>query len=167
MKKFILAAGVGLAALAAACSPAAQTAAAPVAEAPTAAPAPITITAPAGDYVSDPNHSSVNFSLQHLGLSGYNLKFKTFDATVTFDPANIAASKVTATIKAADIVAGYPGDYAAGHPGSKFKSWEDDLANSTNFLDAGATRRSPSYRPRSSRLASAQPKSPAISRSRA
>ena len=46
-----------------------------------APPAPITITAPAGDYVSDPNHSSVNFSLQHLGLSGYNLKFKTFDAT--------------------------------------------------------------------------------------
>ncbi len=138
MKKLILAASVGLVALAAACSPAAETAAAPVVEAPAAAPAPVTIAAPAGDYVSDPNHSSVNFGLQHLGLSGYNLKFKTFDATVTFDPANIAASKVTATIKAADILAGYPGDYAAGHPGSKFKSWEDDLANSTNFLDAGA-----------------------------
>jgi polyisoprenoid-binding protein YceI len=133
MKKLIL---VGLAALAAACNPSAETAAAPSVVETTAA-APIVIAAPTGEYVSDPNHSSVSFSLQHLGLSAYNLKFKTFDATVAFDPANIAASKVTASIKAADILAGYPGDYAAGHPGSKFKSWEDDLANSTNFLDAG------------------------------
>jgi polyisoprenoid-binding protein YceI len=137
MKKLIRGASVGLAALAAACSPAAQTSAAPAIVEVEAA-VPITITAPAGEYVSDPNHSSVNFSLQHLGLSAYNLKFKTFDATVTFDPANIAASKVTASIKAADILAGYPGDYVANHPGAKFKSWEDDLANSTNFLDAGA-----------------------------
>ena len=101
------------------------------------APTPITIAAPAGDYASDPNHASVEFKLHHLGLSFYTLKFKTFDATVTFDPANIAASKVSATIKAADILAGYPGDYVANHTGTKFKSWEDDLANSTNFLDAG------------------------------
>lgn len=136
MKNFILAAGVGLAALAAACTPAPETSAAP-AIVETAAPAPITIAAPAGEYVSDPNHSSVSFGLKHLGLSDYTLKFRTFDATVAFDPANIAAAKVTASIKASDIVSGYPGDYAAGHPGSKFKSWEDDLANSTNFLDAG------------------------------
>ena len=93
--------------------------------------------APAGEYVSDPNHASVEFKLHHLGLSFYTLKFKTFDATVSFDPANIAASKVSATIKAADILAGYPGDYVANHTGTKFSSWEDDLANSTNFLDAG------------------------------
>jgi polyisoprenoid-binding protein YceI len=137
MKKLTSAATVGLAALAVACSPAAETVPAPAIAEP-AAPTAITIAAPAGEYVSDPNHSSVNFALQHLGLSGYNLKFKTFDATVAFDPANIAASKVTASIKAADILAGYPGDYAASHPGTKFKSWEDDLANSANFLDAGA-----------------------------
>ncbi len=136
MKNFILAAGVGLAALAAACTPAPETSAAP-AIVETAAPAPITIAAPAGEYVSDPNHSSVSFGLKHLGLSDYTLKFRSFDATVAFDPANIAAAKVTASIKASDITSGYPGDYAAGHPGSKFKSWEDDLANSTNFLDAG------------------------------
>jgi len=136
MKKLLLAASAGLAALAAGCSPAAETVTAP-AVVETAAATPITIAAPAGEYVSDPNHSSVNFSLQHLGLSAYALKFGTFDATVTFDPANIAASKVSATINPASIVSGYPGDYAAGHAGSKFRSWEDDLANSTNFLDAG------------------------------
>lgn len=138
MKKLILAASVGLAALAAACSPAAETAAAPAVVETAVAPTPISIAAPAGAYVSDPNHSSVNFSLQHLGLSAYTLKFRTYDATVTFDPANIAASKVTASIKSTDILAGYPGDYVANHPGTKFKSWEDDLANSTNFLDANA-----------------------------
>lgn len=135
MKKLILATGVGIAALAAACTPAAETAAAPAAVEP-AAPAPITIAAPAGEYVSDPNHSSVSFGLKHLGLSDYTLKFRTYDATVTFDPANIAASKVTATIKSTDIISGYPGDYLGTHQGTKFKSWDDDLANSTNFLDA-------------------------------
>lgn len=136
MKKLILAATVGLAALAAACSPASPTAAAPAAVEP-AAPVPIAISAPAGEYVADPTHSSVNFTVQHLGLSGYSLKFRTFEATVAFDPANIAASKVSATIKATDIISGYPGDYLGTHPGTKFKSWDDDLANSPNFLDAG------------------------------
>jgi len=131
-------AGASLALLAlAACSPAPLVTEAPViAAAEIAAPAPITIAAPAGEYVSDPNHASVEFKLQHLGLSFYTLKFRTYDATVAFDPANVAASKVTATIKPTDILAGFPGDYVANHPGTKFKSWEEDLATSTNFLDA-------------------------------
>ncbi len=133
-------AGVSLALLAlVACSPAPEPeAAAPatIAVAEIAAPSPLAIASPAGEYASDPNHSSVTFRLQHLGLSFYTLKFRTYDATISFDPANIAASKVVATIKPTDILAGYPSDYVANHPGSKFKTWEDDLANSTNFLDA-------------------------------
>ena len=137
MKKLFAGASLALILLAA-CAPAPATeAAAPAAETVAAAPAPVAITVPVGEYVSDPNHASVDFEVQHLGLSFYSLKFKTYDATVTFDPANIAASKVTATIKAADILAGYPSDYVANHAGTKFKTWEDDLANSTNFLDAG------------------------------
>ncbi len=135
MKKLLAGASLALILLAA-CGPTPPTDAAPVA-APEAASAPITIASPAGAYVSDPNHASVSFKLQHLGLAFYSMKFKTFDATVSFDPANIAASSVTASIKAADILAGYPGDYVASHAGTKFTSWEDDLANSTNFLDAG------------------------------
>ena len=91
---------------------------------------------PAGDFASDPNHSTVKFRLQHPGLWSYALKFGTYDATVTFDPAKIAASKVTATIRPGDILAGYPSDYVAKHKGVKSPSWEDDLANSTNFPDA-------------------------------
>lgn len=139
MKTLILSASVALVALAAACSPSTPAtepaATTPAAEAPAAA-TPITISVPAGDYAVDPTHASINASLQHLGLSYYTIRFKTYDATVTFDPANIAASKVTATVKPSDIIVGYPADYKAGHPQSKFTSWEDDLANSTNFLDA-------------------------------
>lgn len=134
MKLLFASTGVAVLALAAACSPAAE----PTATAQAAATVtPITISAPAGEYAVDTNHASITASLQHLGLSYYTIRFKTYDATVTFDPANIAASKVTATVKPGDLLVGYPGDYAAGHPGSKFTSWEEDLINSTNFLDAG------------------------------
>lgn len=133
-------AGASLALLAlVACSPApAPEAAAPAASVETAAaPTPITISVPAGEYAVDPTHASVTASLQHLGMSYYTIRFRTYDATVTFDPANISASKVTATVKPSDIIVGYPADYKAGHPQSKFATWEEDLANSTNFLDAG------------------------------
>jgi polyisoprenoid-binding protein YceI len=121
-----------------ACSPAqAPEASAPtVAAAEISAPQPVSITVPAGDYATDPNHASITFKLQHLGLSYYTMRFRTYDATVTFDPAHIAASKVVATIKPSDILVGFPSDYVAAHPGAKFKSWEEDLANSTNFLDS-------------------------------
>ena len=135
MKSLFAGASLALLALAA-CNPSTPEAApAPEVAAPVA-PTPITIAAPAGEYAVDPTHASVEFKLHHAGLSYYGLKFRTYDATVTFDPANIAASKVSATIKASDILAGYPADYVTNHPGTKFKSWEDDLANSTNFLDA-------------------------------
>ena len=105
-----------------------------------------------------------NFKLQHLGLSFYTLKFRTYDATVSFDPANIAASKVTATIKPTDILAGYPSDYVANHQGTKFKTWEDDLANSAPTSSMpGNSRPSPSSRPRSRLAASVPRKSPATS----
>jgi polyisoprenoid-binding protein YceI len=135
----LLAAGVSLALLAsiAACSPASEPAPAAETPAPAAAPVPVAIAAPAGEYIADPTHSSITWQLKHLGLSDYTAKFKTFDATVTLDPANIANSKVVATVKASDVAANYAGDYKAGHPQSRFASWDDDLANSTNFLNGG------------------------------
>lgn len=136
MKTHLLGASLALLALAA-CTPAAAPAAGTATATETATAAPIAIAAPAGDYVVDPNHASITFKVQHFGLAFYSLKFRTFDATVTFDPANIPASKVTASIKPSDLIVGYPSDYVANHPGTRFTSWEDDLVNSTNFLDAG------------------------------
>lgn len=122
-----------------ACSPDKPLMDAVVASEVAAAPAPatpISIAAPAGDYVSDVNHSSITFKLQHVGLSYYTMRFKTFDATVSLNPANIPGSKVVATVKPSDILVGFPSDYVKNHPGTRFTSWEDDLANSSNFLNA-------------------------------
>jgi len=133
-----LLAGVSLALIAslAACSPSTETSApAEAAAQAIAAPAPVAIAAPAGEYVSDPTHSSITWQVKHLGLADYTAKFKTFDATVTLDPADIANSRVVATVKASDVAANYAADYKAYHPQSRFASWDDDLANSTNFLN--------------------------------
>src|SRR5690606_10994915 len=107
MKLHLLGASLALLALAA-CSPDTPTTGTAPASAAETAAIPITIAAPAGDYAADPTHASITFKVHHFGLGYYSMKFRTFDATVAFDPANIAASKVSATIRPSDIIVGYP-----------------------------------------------------------
>lgn len=52
----------------------------------------------AGEYKLDKSHATLTFVVNHLGFSNYHAQFTSFDATMTFDPANAAASKLTATI---------------------------------------------------------------------
>ncbi|MBL8548494.1 MAG: polyisoprenoid-binding protein [Hyphomonadaceae bacterium] len=118
----------------AACSP---PAAPPRAEAPAAAEAPAPIAAPAGDYKLDPNHASLVFRVPHMGLSNYTLRFAKLDADVTFDPANITASTLVATVDPKSIRSDYPGDYRGAHPRGPYRSWDEDLAMSGRFLNAG------------------------------
>ena len=92
MKKSILASGV-LALLAVFSMPLAAANDAPADAAP-AVPAPV----PAGAYTLDKTHASITFRVNHLGFSRYTAQFKQFDAQLQFDPENIAASSVTATI---------------------------------------------------------------------
>ena len=75
--------------------------------APAAAAPPIT-EAPAGVYVMDLSHTSVNFRLLHLGLSYYTARFTKVDGKLTFDPANLAAQGVTAVIDADSLQTNYP-----------------------------------------------------------
>lgn len=64
-----------------------------------AAPAPaVSAAVPAGAYTLDKTHASITFRVNHLGFSRYTAQFKQFDAQLQFDPENIAASSVTATI---------------------------------------------------------------------
>jgi polyisoprenoid-binding protein YceI len=64
-----------------------------------AAPAPaVSAAVPAGAYTLDKTHASITFRVSHLGFSRYTAQFKQFDAQLQFDPENIAASSVTATI---------------------------------------------------------------------
>lgn len=84
------------------CAPAAKTAA-PA----TAAPGP-QVTAPAGRYRTDPMHSSLNFRVNHMGFSHYTARFLKFDATLDFDPRDIAGMKLTATIDPTSLQTNYP-----------------------------------------------------------
>lgn len=68
------------------------------ASAPPAMPA---VTAPpAGVYQIDKAHASLILRLSHMGFSTYTTRFSRFDATLTFDPNKISASKLVATIDA-------------------------------------------------------------------
>jgi polyisoprenoid-binding protein YceI len=73
----------------AACSPSQS----PSTATPAAAP-----NVPAGAYTLEKAHASLVFRVSHLGFSNYTAQFKTFDAQLQFDPKNLAASTVTATV---------------------------------------------------------------------
>lgn len=85
-----------------ACAPAAKTAA-PAATAPSPQ-----VTAPAGRYRTDPMHSSLNFRVNHMGFSHYTARFLKFDATLDFDPKNIAGMKLTASVDPRSLQTNYP-----------------------------------------------------------
>ena len=99
MKRIL--AGCALLALAA-CSPSEP----PNKSAP--APAPAAAKVPAGNYTLDKAHASLIFRVNHLGFSHYTARFKRFDARLQFDPADLAASRVTATVDARSIETDFP-----------------------------------------------------------
>ena len=99
--------------------------------------AEVEIDAPAGQYALDIEHSHLYFTVRHLGVSNYVMRFTDFDATVDLNLEDLSESSVTLTIQADSIQADYEGDYKALHPESPFASWPDDLAMSENFLHAG------------------------------
>lgn len=72
----------------------------------TALAAALTLTAAplaAAPWEIDKAHTSVSFSVDHLGFSLVNGVFREFDAIVDFDPENIEASAISFTIQAASV----------------------------------------------------------------
>ncbi len=63
---------------------------------------------PAGDYKLDKAHSTLIFRVNHLGFSRYTARFRRFDAQLRFDPRNLAATQLTATVDARSIETDYP-----------------------------------------------------------
>jgi polyisoprenoid-binding protein YceI len=59
--------------------------------------------APAGQYQLDKSHASLQLRVSHLGFSTYTTRFSRFDAQLSFDPKNLPASKLTASIDAASL----------------------------------------------------------------
>jgi polyisoprenoid-binding protein YceI len=56
------------------------------------------VTPPAGAYTLDKDHASITWRVNHLGTSTYVARFNDFDAALTFDPENPAASTLSATV---------------------------------------------------------------------
>ena len=62
----------------------------------------------AGPYTLDKAHASLVFRINHLGFSNYTARFRRFDAQLQFDPANLIASRVTATVDARSLETDFP-----------------------------------------------------------
>ena len=44
-------------------------------------------------------HSTLIFRVDHMGFSKYTVRFRRFDAQLRFDPRNLAATQLTATVE--------------------------------------------------------------------
>ena len=64
---------------------------------------PPVMAAPAGMYQIDKAHASLQLRVSHMGFSTYTTRFSRFDATLTFDPNNLPASRLLATVDAASL----------------------------------------------------------------
>lgn len=91
----------------------------------------------AGTYQLDPNHANLDWSIQHLSLSNYTARFNKISAELTLDPANLANSKVTATIDPRSVDTTYSGDYRGTHIGTPYNSFDEAIAQDSQMLNAG------------------------------
>src|SRR5215472_9808341 len=60
----------------------------------------------AGDYKIDPAHSSLEFSVRHLGISNVHGKFTDFAGVISYDEKDPSKSSVKVTVKTASINTG-------------------------------------------------------------
>lgn len=81
---------------------------------------------PAGRYVADPSHTSVLFRIKHLALSWYTGRFARAEAALDIDPADIAATKLEASVDLGSVAMFYAGSD---------KDWDKELAESEHFFD--------------------------------
>ncbi len=92
-----------------------------------------TTQAPAGEYVLDRTHASLEWKGLHNGLAWYSARFTNFDIKLTFDPADVTKSKVTATIDPKSVET----DFAKTRPASSTEDFNATLASGERFFNAG------------------------------
>ncbi len=84
---------------------------------------------PAGVYTVDKTHASLIWKVSHAGLSNYTARFKSYDAEINFDPADITKSSVTAKIDPATLET----DYVA----TAEKDFNKNLITKEEWFNAG------------------------------
>lgn len=63
---------------------------------------------PTGNYKLDKTHASLIFRVDHLGFSNYTARFKRFDASLDFNPAEPRKSMVTAIVDVSSLETDFP-----------------------------------------------------------
>ncbi|MEM9738996.1 MAG: YceI family protein [Pseudomonadota bacterium] len=112
------------------------------AAAPAAAPAEIVLDASlaevnGGAYSLERTHAFLTWKVGHQrGISDYTVQFGDFDADLSFDPSDPAASTLSVTINPLNLIVNYPGDYKAGHADSPYETWAEDMARNERWLNA-------------------------------
>jgi polyisoprenoid-binding protein YceI len=81
---------------------------------------------PAGHFVLDHKHASIVARVLHMGVSNYTLRFDTFDADFTYDPAHPEATKVEASVDTTSLDVG--ADYS--------RHFADQFLDATKFPKA-------------------------------
>lgn len=84
---------------------------------------------PAGVYTVDKTHASLTWKVSHAGLSNYTARFKSYDAEINFDPADITKSSVSAKIDPATLET----DYVA----TAEKDFNKNLITKEEWFNAG------------------------------
>jgi polyisoprenoid-binding protein YceI len=64
-------------------------------------------TAPAGAYVNDMTHTSLEWRIKHQGLSFYTARFTKVDAQLDFNEADVSKSKLTVTVDPKSVETDY------------------------------------------------------------
>jgi polyisoprenoid-binding protein YceI len=87
--------------------------------------------APAGTYKQDPVHTSLTAKISHAGgLSNYTFRFDKVDITYVYDPANPAATSITAVVDPRSISTGYEKHRTD-------KDFNAEIYGEERFLNAG------------------------------
>jgi len=65
--------------------------------------------AQASAWVSDPNHSEVDFAISHMSIAKVHGRFGNINATIQYDPADVTKSSVNVTIDVTTVDTGVAG----------------------------------------------------------
>jgi polyisoprenoid-binding protein YceI len=84
---------------------------------------------PAGKYTVDLTHASIVWKVSHLGLSNYVARFADFDASIQYNPNDVEASRVVASINPMSIQTAYPK--------ASEKDFDNTLATDSAWFNAG------------------------------
>lgn len=120
----------------ASCSPAIAPQAGITADESLAGVEDLTVVAPAGIYKLDRLHTYLTWTIPHNTLSNYMARLTRFDATITWEPGDLAASSVEISIDPTSVVTHHPGDYGTTHAVRPFSSWDEEISQSSRFLNA-------------------------------